>query len=64
MILSFSVRERRTTMNSARVIVPEQNCLNFVFGMMMMMMMMMMMRERDRVDGIRINNYKLIYSVG
>lgn len=28
MILSFSVRERRTTMNSARVIVPEQNCLN------------------------------------
>ena len=63
MILSFSVRERRTTMNSARVIVPEQNCLNFVFGMMMMMMMMMM-RERDGVDGIRMNNYKLIYSVG
>ena len=61
MILSFSVRERRTTMNSARVIVPEQNCLNFVFWMMMMMMMM---RERDGVDGIRMNNYKLIYSVG
>ena len=60
MILSFSVRERHTTMNSARVIVPEQNCLNFVFGMMMMMMM----RERDGVDGIRMNNYELIYSVG